>query len=415
MRVLLVVNIVLPKVAHLINRESAVTGGWLSEIIEGVSKKENIKLAVATPYEGNDLKHFSVDNVDYYFLPRRNLYDVFDDDCHKIFDSFQPDLLHIEGSEFKHANTFINCWDGENVLSLQGIVNGIEPYYFGGLSIKKLLFSFKIPELFAAISLLIKKRVFRSRLIWEQDTIGKAKNLLGRTNWDLAHARKFNLNANYYKANRILRDPFYNNEWDISNAEKYSIYIGNSYQPIKGFHFVIEAVHKLKKKYPKIKIYVAGISPYDNKVKRNIIKNGYAYYLRKMIERNSLDQNFIFLGSINAEEVASKLRKVHVYCLASAIENSPNTLGEAMLLGVPSVASFVGGVSDMASDNHEALLYRYDEVDVLVNQISRIFDDDDLAIKLSKNAREKARVTHSKMINIDSIINCYRDIYKQQT
>lgn len=412
MRVLLVVNIVLPKVAHLINKECAVTGGWLSEIVEGISNREDIKLAVATPYEDNVIKHFSVDDVEYYFLPRKNLYDVFEEDCHKVFDSFNPDLLHIEGSEFKHANTFINSWDGENVLSLQGIVNGIEPYYFGGLSISKLLFSLKTPELFASISLLMKKKIFCSRLIWEKDTIRKAKNFLGRTNWDLAYARKFNPSATYYKANRILREPFYINKWDLSNIERYSIYIGNSYQPIKGFHFIIEAAKKLKKKYPKLKMYVAGISPYDDNVKKNIIKNGYSYYLRKMIERNSLSENFVFLGSINAEEVAIKLKKSHVYCLASSIENSPNTLGEAMLLGVPSVASFVGGVSDMATDNKEALLYRFDEVDVLVNQISRIFDDDDLAIKLSKNAREKANFTHLKNKNIEAIITCYKDICK---
>lgn len=410
MKVLLVVNIILPKAAYLLNKESVVTGGWLTEIVEGLSKKEDIQLAVATPYEGNNLKSFTINEIDYYFLPKKGVYDVFENDCRKIFSVFQPDLLHIEGSEFKHANTFINSWDGNNVLSLQGIVNGIEPYYTGGLSIQKLIISLKYPELIAAISLFFKKIIFRTRLAWERDTIEKAKNILGRTNWDFAYARKFNSLAKYYTANRILRAPFYTHKWNINKIEKYSIYIGNSYQPIKGFHFVIHAVAKLKNKYPNIKIYVAGISPYDINVKNNLIKNGYSYYIRKLIERYDLNNNFKFLGNIDASQVACTLAKVHIYCLASAIENSPNTLGEAMLLGVPCVASFVGGVSDMATDNSEALLYRFDEVDVLVHQVSRIFDDDELAIRLSKNAREKASLTHAREDNLEKIYNCYKTI-----
>lgn len=414
MRILMVVNIVLPKVTKFLDKEVPVTGGWLSGIVDNISKINGIKLGVASPYEGKELKHFVVEGVEYYLLPKLGLYDVNEEDCKLIFNQFNPDVLHIEGSEFKHSNTFINSWDGNNVLSLQGVVNGILPYFTGGLSLTKLLFSCKIPEIIGAISILIKFRLFKTRLVWERDTILKSKNILGRTNWDRSFARKFNSTAKYYSCNRILREPFYDskNQWNINNIERYSIYIGNSYQPIKGFHFVIEAVSRLKLRYPSIKIYVAGISPYDSKIQHNYFKNGYALYLRYLISKFNLYDNFEFLGNINATEVANRLSKSNIYCLASSIENSPNTLAEAMILGVPSVASFVGGVSDMAIDNYEALLYRFDEIDMLVHQISRIFDDDELAIKLSKNARNKALKAHSIDKIIENLYKCYIDITK---
>ena len=46
-----------------------------------------------------------------------------------------------------------------------------------------------------------------------------------------------------------------------------------------------------------------------------------------------------------------------VFLLPSQSENSPNSLGEAMLLGLPCVASNAGGIPDMLADGQEGLLY----------------------------------------------------------
>ena len=50
--------------------------------------------------------------------------------------------------------------------------------------------------------------------------------------------------------------------------------------------------------------------------------------------------------------------KSNLFVCCSAIENSPNSLGEAQLLGMPYVASFVGGVPEIAGMNAD-VLYRF--------------------------------------------------------
>ena len=59
------------------------------------------------------------------------------------------------------------------------------------------------------------------------------------------------------------------------------------------------------------------------------------------------EDQFEFEGFLSAEKMKRLLLESNVFVCPSSIENSPNSLGEAMLLGVPCVASDVGGIADM--------------------------------------------------------------------
>ena len=139
-------------------------------------------------------------------------------------------------------------------------------------------------------------------------------------------------------------------------------------------------------------------------------KRGYGLYLEKLIQNLDVSDHIVFTGPLQAEEVADKLSKVHAYVLCSAIENSPNTLGEAMCIGTPCVASYVGGVPDMATDGENALFYRNDDPALLAWNIKRLFDNDDLALKLSANGRKQARITHDAEKNAHTLYNIYNQI-----
>lgn len=76
-----------------------------------------------------------------------------------------------------------------------------------------------------------------------------------------------------------------------------------------------------------------------------------------------------------------RLLKTHVFLLPSAIENSSNSLGEAMLLGMPCVASNSGGTQDILEHKKEGYLYPYTEPAMCAEYISKIFENDELACK----------------------------------
>jgi glycosyltransferase involved in cell wall biosynthesis len=110
--------------------------------------------------------------------------------------------------------------------------------------------------------------------------------------------------------------------------------------------------------------------------------------------------------------MVDRLLKSHVFVQTSSIENSPNSLGEAMLLGMPCVASSVGGTADMLRDKEEGFLYRFDDEKMLVKYITDIFEHDKLAIELGKKAKQHANNTHNRLKNTECIINIYKELIK---
>jgi glycosyltransferase involved in cell wall biosynthesis len=92
----------------------------------------------------------------------------------------------------------------------------------------------------------------------------------------------------------------------------------------------------------------------------------------------------------------------------SAIENSPNSVGEAQILGVPCLASYVGGTADMMEHGENGLLHRFEEVEMLASNICRIFADDELALKISENARVCAAKRHDGARNASDLYQIYQ-------
>lgn len=416
MRILWAVNLIPAELSKKLNINSEVLGGWVESMTGQLRHREDIELAIAC--KASKEKNFdeTIDGVRYFSLPYDSkttevkLVEV----CKKIINQYNPDLIQIEGTEFIHAKAMITAGKEANipvVVSMQGILNGQYQYQCGQLPMDDMMFSGSFTNIFAAWILHLRKRLwYKPRMKPEREIIEQAEYILGRTTWDRAHTYAINPNAKYFACNRVLRDPFYNVKWDIDKMERHSIYVGNGYFALKGLHFVIKALPQLIREYPNVKLYVAGYKPYESKDNRSFFKKGYASYLKKLIKDLNVEEHIEFTGPLSAQQVAEKLASVNVYVLSSAVENSPNTLGEAMMVGTPSVASYVGGVADMAVDGAEALHFRNDDPALLAWNIKRIFDNNQLALKLSENGKVKARITHDAKGNAEQLINVYREI-----
>lgn len=416
MKILWTVNLIPVNVASKIGASSDVLGGWVESMAKELKSFSDVELAIACKCGNGETFEEIIDGVQYYSVtytastPCEELERRFSE----IIEKFKPDLIHIEGTEFLHAKAALNVGEKFNiptVTSMQGILNGQYNYQCGQLQVDDLIFSKSLTNVLAGLLLHFRKtKWYKKRLAHEKEVVEKSKYILGRTTWDRAHSYSLNPDAKYYSCNRVLRTPFYNEKWNIEKIERHSIYVGNAYYALKGFHFVVEALPQLIKEYPDIKVYVAGHKPFTDNDKRAFFKKGYGAYLKKLIEDYGVQDHIVFTGPLKAEEVAEKLSKINAYVLCSSVENSPNTLGEAMLVGTPCVAAYVGGVSDMAEDGRDALFYRNDDPSLLAWNIKQIFDNDELALQLSKNAQKRAGVTHNPQKNAEQLISVYKDI-----
>ncbi len=418
MKILWTVNLIPANLTSKIGVSSDVLGGWVESMAKELVQFPGLELAVACKCENGENFETIVDGVKYYsvaYTPSTPCQDI-EKRFVEIVNNFKPDLIHIEGTEFLHAKAAVCVGKEHNiptVTSMQGILNGQYNYQCGQLQVDDLIFSKSFTNMFAGLLLHFRKtRWYKKRLNHEKEVIENSKYILGRTTWDRAHSYAINPTAKYYSCNRNLRSPFYTEKWNIDEIERHSLYVGNSYYALKGFHFVVEALPQLIKEYPDIKVYVAGHKPYTDNDSRSFIKKGYGAYLKKLIEDLDVKDHIVFTGPLKAREVAEKLSKVNAYVLCSAVENSPNTLGEAMLVGTPCVSAYVGGVPDMAEDGKDALFYRNDDSALLAWNIKKIFDNDELALELSRNAQKKAADTHNPQKNAEQLVSAYKDILK---
>ena len=99
-----------------------------------------------------------------------------------------------------------------------------------------------------------------------------------------------------------------------------------------------------------------------------------------------------------------------MFVCASSIENSSNSIGEAMILGVPVVASDVGGIKSFLSHEKEGLIYHGTADYMLADNIIKIFESKELAIRLGNAAHERAKVFHNVNKNLQALSNIYDEI-----
>ncbi|MEG0020433.1 MAG: glycosyltransferase, partial [Oscillospiraceae bacterium] len=96
----------------------------------------------------------------------------------------------------------------------------------------------------------------------------------------------------------------------------------------------------------------------------------------------------------------------------STIENSPNSIGEAMLLGVPIVASEVGGVPSIFTGGEDGVLYPLTEGEKAKEGILEMFKNPHRAQEYGRCAKAHAMKTHNVEATTDGLIKIYSDLSK---
>lgn len=421
MKILWLCNMIIPKIAEKIQKTTSSGGGWLVGLSEDLLRIEEVKLTICSPINNEkDIIKGNIDNLNYYCFPQnKSNATIYNSEIEiyleEILKEVQPDIIHIFGTEYPHTLAMVNVCEkigliDRIIINIQGLVSICEKHYYAGLP-NKIINRYTIRDLLRHDNIKKQKEKFKKRGKFEIEALNKVKHVIGRTDWDKACVKQINPGINYHFCNETLRNEFYNKIWSIDECKQNAIFISQCSYPIKGFHFMLEAMPIILKKYPNTHIYTTGKNPLSiSNYKDKIKLSSYQKYIGTLIKKYNLEDKITFLGNLTEKEMCDAFLKSHVFVSPSSIENSSNSIGESMLLGVPTVSSDVGGVKNMLIHEKEGFIYQYDAPYMLAHYVCEIFEDRELALRISRESKIHARETHNRINNTNKILEIYRII-----
>lgn len=425
MKILWVCNVPIPKIAQNMGIEVQNICGWLSGLANSIESNKEIELNICFPTKKvKVINKGSIGSISYYafsqtkvlgVLPIENQLKVSKktkSDIKEIIENVNPDILHIFGTEYPHSFTATKEFNNpsKTILHVQGLTSICAIHYNTGIpyyELKKFTFSNLLRGNFIK-----QANKFQKRGVFEIETIKVIKNIIGRTEWDYVCTKEINPSSKYYLCNESLRDSFYEGEWKYSNCERCSVFMSQAAYPIKGLHFMIRAMPDILKEYPDTHLYIAGndLTKTDS-IYEKLKISSYAQYIKRLIKKYNIDKHITFTGQLNEIQMKKYLLNTNAFASCSTIENSPNSLGEAMLLGVPCVSSDVGGVRSIMEHGKDGYTYQVDAPYMLAHYIKQIFGNQKKSEIMGKNAKLHAKNTHDRVENAKKLIEIYQEIY----
>ena len=133
---------------------------------------------------------------------------------------------------------------------------------------------------------------------------------------------------------------------------------------------------------------------------------------KQQVEAYGLRDKVHFLGNISINEVQIELAKANCLLVPSFQENAPLTIAEAMAVGVPIVASNVGGIPEIIEDGKTGLLIDPGDIKSLSDAVSKILSDETLARSMGHAAKEAARKRFTVSLACEKTVQAYREILK---
>lgn len=386
---------------------------WITNQVNGYEKRNDVELHIVSPHKGMKKRRqeFEINDVYYYFFRSDPFIGQFVEKainylCYYISKGFinrileeirgiyrliyyypqkiyvkalvkriKPDIIHLNGAENPYYSSTIlglkKCGIPICVL-IQGIVSNpqVLKYEKGDISRIK-----------------IEKKIHSS---FHYYIVGSAQH------YDLV--KQDNPKA-MYLFNPGIRT--INIDIEKEHIEKiYDFIFFARITQIKGIEHLIEAISRLKNKYPEISLLVLGPC-----------SRSYQEYLMQLCNQKGIANNVIFEGHIQKrEDLFRKALKAKIYVLPTLIEGLATSAVEAMLLGLPVITYATGGMPFLNKDGENVLMAPTGDIDSLVLYMKKLLDDPIYAQELAKRGQNFAKRVFSEEANIETNIRQYRAI-----
>jgi len=288
-------------------------------------------------------------------------------------------LLHIHGSEHQYEVMALDL-KIPKLISIQGIIS----------------------EVIKVIPIIPNWKIYiewKMSSLYEKKYLPKYQYFSCRTHWDTNYIKSINPRAKIYNIWEMIREDFF--EDHFSNEKKNILFVGGK-NPIKGLVELLQAYNSSLQQIG-LKLIILGkcqLNDIDGIIKKFNLSN---------INTNNIDCRGLqdIKGMIKAYEES--------FCLVhpTYIDNSPNSVCEAQLSGLPVIATDVGGVSSLIEDKKTGLLIGKESKDIETS-VDRLLNDNDLRNFISENAKKIARHRHNPDLILQQTLDIYHEILRGQ-
>ena len=284
-----------------------------------------------------------------------------------------PDLIHAHGTEHSYAMA-ASRMGRPYVISMQGLV----------------------AQLFKSSPSLRFRLVRR----YEDRTIRRGRYFFCRTAFDTSFVRDRNPSARIFHVPEAMNPVFFDDPWSLPPGRRI-LFVGSAGK-WKGLGDLVQAVGLARRAVPDIQLDVVGhYAPPEQ-----------AAY-RAQAACGGTDSWLSFLGFQSSESFARLHRECAAFVLPSLNDNSPNTLAEAMVSGMPVIATRVGGVPSMVDDETTGLLVPPADPERLANAIVRLLTDDAERRRLGAGARRVGERHRPERVAAQTVA-CYREMLESK-
>lgn len=391
-------------------------GGWMSSLQQEITKFDDIELGICFCMEGQPNK-VKQQGITYYPIPynKKKIKDklldiIYYNDVHRdeilwpyyinkfkdTIKDFNPDVIEVFGSELYIGLATIAAKELHLpcCLHIQGILSlYIYTFLPAGMSKWNYYLSQGIKKAFDKFQYL----TYWQRSVYREKAILKAvPHVIGRTEWDKIAMSILAPQAKYHYGGEILRSCFYEDS-QRTIPSKPVIVTTSSNSSYKGFDLILKIADILKNE-----MHV----DYEWKVYGNITP----LFFERIAKLSHNNLNINLCGVANAEQLRETLLHSTVYVQPSYIENSPNSVAEAQILGVPVVATNVGGTSSMITHGKNGFLFPVTDTYMAAFYIRELLNKECFNKNMGMFAKEIALKRHCKEDVIKELKRTYSEV-----
>ena len=397
-------------------------GGWLYALSENLITNPEIELHIAF-YWGEAMPEFTHKGITYHPVLRNgdgskfgrviqnytrffftSNYSIELARLKEVIAKVSPDVIHIHGSEDNFGLLAKEGLPQPIVLSVQGLLSPIYNKLYAGFTKEEIKQSETWLDILTCSGIAAKDKSMRRRSALERDFFPYIKHVIGRTSWDKACTLALNPNRNYHVVGEILRNEFFGKKWNKSSfSTPFVLTSVISFGFFKGYETIFRTAQILKRNNFDFRWNVIGALPSDSAVKLS----------EKLCQCSANSLNINLLGRKSAAEMVESMLQSDTFVQVSHIENSPNSLCEAMLLGMPCIATFAGGTASMLENNVEGRLLQDGDPYAMAGMIMEMAADNEQARAFGRKAAERAAERHKPERVCKQLMDVYNEILIQ--